>query len=319
MPKLRTKYNTSWEKMYPFIKPGRNEYEAHCRDCDHHFRVSSGGKADISRHINSVKHKKQIRHSADALNESMSNDVVRESDTANDANNNTPQLSKQDLVIKAETMQALKVVSSNYAFASTSDDGDRFRVMFPDSSIAENYQMSRTKTSYVIKHGIAPFVKEQAVEEFRGTPFVFKFDETTTIQTKKQYDAYVQFWSAQRNLVTSVYCGSIFVGHCAAKDLMHHFQYFGEQMNWNPDLLLQVGMDGPSVNLKFEKDLAVNISEMYGSSFINLGSCSLHQTHNAFRKGILSFGFEFETFINDTSYFFKLSAARRQDYELMHL
>ena len=54
-----------------------------------------------------------------------------------------------------------------------------------------------------------------------------------------------------------------------------------------PDLLLKVGMDGPNVKLKFEKDLAHHISDSYGVSYIKLGSCVLHQTHNAFRKAIL--------------------------------
>ena len=169
--------------------------------------------------------------------------------------------------------------------------------------------MSKTKTNYVIKHGISPFVKDLYIQDFKGTPFVFKFDETTTIQTKKQYDGYVQYWSTEQNLVTSVYCGSIFVGHCLAKDLLHHFAKFGEDMKWESDLLLQVGMDGPNVNLKFERDLSTQISDQYGVSYINLGSCGLHQTHNAFRKGILAFGFDIETFINDSNYFFKLSAA----------
>ena len=72
------------------------------------------------------------------------------------------------------------------------------------------------------------------------------------MQVKKQYDGYVQYWSNEQNLV-SVYCGSLFVGHCFSKDLLAHFLKFGEEMQWEPDLLLQLGMDGPNVNLKFEK------------------------------------------------------------------
>ena len=110
--------------------------------------------------------------------------------------------------------------------------------MFPDSNIAKQYHMSKTKVSYVIKHGISPIVEDHYIQDFKSTPFVLKFDETTTLQTKKQYDGYVQYWSAERNLVTSVYCGSVFVGHCRAKDLLHHFNTFGQQMKWEPDLLL---------------------------------------------------------------------------------
>ena len=64
--------------------------------------------------------------------------------------------------------------------ASAADDGDRFRLMFPESKTAAKYQQSKTKINYVIKHGISPYVKNLHLEDFNGTPFVFKFDETTT-------------------------------------------------------------------------------------------------------------------------------------------
>ena len=57
--------------------------------------------------------------------------------------------------------------------------------------------------------------------------------------------------------------------------------------------------------------------EEYGVSFLDIGSCSLHQTHNGFRKGVLDFGLEIENFVNDINFFFKLSPARSQDYKLM--
>ena len=37
------------------------------------------------------------------------------------------------------------------------------------------------------------------------------------------------------------------------KDILYYFTTLGKQMKWEPDLLLQVGMDGPNVNLKFNK------------------------------------------------------------------
>ena len=117
------------------------------------------------------------------------------------------------------------------------------------------------------------------------------------LYNKKQYDGYVQYWSPEQNLVTSVYCGSLFVGHCFSKELLKHFASFGEDRHWESDLLLQIGMDGPNVNLKFES--SSQIMDEYGVSFLNIGSCSLHQTHNAFRSGVLDFGFVIENFVYD--------------------
>ena len=310
MGKSKTIYNLKWENDYKFLSQGPSVYEAKCKDCNSGFSIKSGGKADIERHCKTKKHKLLCNKSVG----SISNSVIDEADE----NNNDVKLSLEE-VMKAEILQALKVVNSNYSFNSTCDDGERFRLMFPNDPVAQKYHQSTTKVNYTIKHGISPYIKEMNIYDLKGSPFCFKFDETTTLQVKKQYDGYVQYWSKEQNLVVSMYCGSLFVGHCFSKDLLDHFSKFGEEMQWEPDLLLQLGMDGPNVNLKFEKDLLDKIVEEYGVSFLTTGTCSLHKTHNGFRQGILEFGFDIETFVNDTNFFLKLSAARRQDYKLMEI
>ena len=57
----------------------------------------------------------------------------------------------------------------------------------------------------------------------------------------------------------------------------------------------------------------------YGVYFLDIGTCTLYKTHNAFRKGVLDFGLDLETFVNDTNFFFKLFAARMHDYKLMEV
>ena len=68
---------------------------------------------------------------------------------------------------------------------------------------------------------------------------------------------------------------------CIKKDIIENSSYLVEcaenkvdennetNINEMHDLLLQVGMDGPNFNLKFEKDLS------HGVSDIKLGSCGL--------------------------------------------
>ena len=57
-------------------------------------------------------------------------------------------LSIEDQVNKAE-VQALHVVNKNLSFASTLDDGNRFRTMFPNSIIPKSHRMSDTKEQYL--------------------------------------------------------------------------------------------------------------------------------------------------------------------------
>ena len=51
-----------------------------------------------------------------------------------------------------------------------------------------------------------------------------------------------------------------------------------------------IGMDGPNVNLAFGRKLANELEEL-GTSFLKLGSCSLHPIHNSqlIEKGLRSY------------------------------
>ena len=127
---------------------------------------------------------------------------------------------------------------------------------------------------------------------------------------KKQYDAHVQFWSEKKN---QCYHCILFVGHCTAEDLVSHFIEFGIRIKWDPKYLLHIGMDGPNVNLSFEKKLLVDFERKYSTKFLKLGSCSLHHVHNTYRKALQKLDIDIDQFAYDV-HFFKLSSARREDY-----
>ena len=52
---------------------------------------------------------------------------------------------------------------------------------------------------------------------------------------------------------------------------------------------------------------------------VDVGTCSLHPVHNAFHKALDCLPFDIEQFANDIYSWFKLSAARRQDYNAVKL
>ena len=56
-------------------------------------------------------------------------------------------LSEKDQIRKAEIIQALHMVEKNISFASAKDDNSRFKLMFPDSAIAQGYEQSDTRCS----------------------------------------------------------------------------------------------------------------------------------------------------------------------------
>ena len=119
------------------------------------------------------------------------------------------------------------------------------------------------------------------------------------------------------NLLLSRYCGSLFVGHCSSKQLVEHFQEFQSQMSWDSSYLLHFGMDGPNVNLKFQKDVQEMFLETLQKKLLDIDTCTLHKVHTSFRRGVLQLPIDIDDFAVNLHGFFKLSSARREDYRKM--
>ena len=89
----------------------------------------------------------------------------------------TGQVSHSDTIPEgfSQAMQALRVemidvmykAEHNPSFASASDDGERFRLMFPSHPSAENYNCSSTNVAYLLQYGIAELLNEDLVKDAR--------------------------------------------------------------------------------------------------------------------------------------------------------
>ena len=206
------------------------------------------------------------------------------------------------------------------SFASANEDAELFCAQFHDSDIAKNYAMGETKLKYLIGYGIYPYLKECMLEELKGMPFSFRFDETTTSQVKKQYDGYITYYSKKEKKVSTRYVGSLFVGRCTHADLLDHFFTFMEDLKLNTDFLIGLGMDGPSVNKAFEESLIDKLEKEKGNSFLaKIGFCVLHTVNNSFGEGLkqLKETINIEQLLIDLYFFFKHSAKRREEYKGM--
>ena len=109
--------------------------------------------------------------------------------------------------------------------------------------------------------------------------------------------------------------GSLFIGHCDSNQLVEHYYDSEHNTKLNPTYLLHLGMDRPSVNEKFECELATTLNERSKTAVLKLGSCLLHKVHTGYCKGIKALKFDLNQFFYDIHYFLKLSSACREDYK----
>ena len=73
-------------------------------------------------------------------------------------------------------------------------------------------------------------------------------------------------------------------------------------------------MDGPNVSLKFQKDFKTHFKESYNKEFIDINTCTLYKVYTLFKKGVLQLPINISNFTVNRHGFFKLSSARREDY-----
>ncbi|XP_031358464.1 uncharacterized protein LOC116182101 [Photinus pyralis] len=75
--------------------------------------------------------------------------------------------------------------------------------IFPDSRIAKEIQMARTKCTGVVKNVLGQCCFDELTEELRKTRFSFLIDESTDIGTVKNMCVCVRYFSLKLNRVTT--------------------------------------------------------------------------------------------------------------------
>ena len=59
MPPSKRKcvFNSELQNLYPFLKRGKTDSDVHCQKCSALFSIANGGKSEITRHLETAKHK----------------------------------------------------------------------------------------------------------------------------------------------------------------------------------------------------------------------------------------------------------------------
>ncbi|GBN47272.1 hypothetical protein AVEN_47705-1 [Araneus ventricosus] len=169
-------------------------------------------------------------------------------------------------------------------------------------------QLGRDKMAYMIVYGIAPFLKQNLLDEILVSEhFVVDFDESINkVSQKQQMDINIRFWDRCENRVKTWYLTSAFLGWTRASDLLEAFTEATKPLDLKR--LVQLSMDGPNVNKKLFKDLQAQIKELTQKS------CGLHAINVAFKAGAVVTQWKILEFQRALYYLFNKSPARRARY-----
>jgi hypothetical protein len=221
----------------------------------------------------------------------------------------------RDNVTKAEILWAMKMVRSHFSYRSSDDMKNLFQSMFPDSSIANQLSVGRTKISYIISFGLAPYLHQALIDNVKQSEEITVcFDEALNkIAQRGQMDVHIRYWDADKHAVMSRYLTSTFMNRATAEDIV---QKFTDAISEIPcERMLQMSMDGPSVNWKFLDLYNIVFQEYHdGNKLLEVGSCGLHIVHGSLQHGHKAAGWSVNSRLRALHNLFKDSPARRAQF-----
>ena len=192
----------------------------------------------------------------------------------------------RDEVTSAEILWALNCCVNHITMSAGGSSAALFGRMFPDSVIANKMELGRLKIAYILVYGLAKYFREELLDDLKDCKHtVVLFDESLNkCAQRQQMDLAVRFWSSKLDEVSTRYLTSAFLGRARAVDLLEALK-----AKVPVDLLKRVemvSMDGPNVNLKFLKDLQLDLEKNpHDPILLIMGSCGLHVVNNALLGG----------------------------------
>ena len=325
-------FNQKWCTTYPWVTKAEDKFKAYCKVCRKIIDLSKMGEGALRSHEKAEKHRLNTRLDSDqrglesfVLPSPPPSTSTSSSSTSSDTSSSTSShaaasgqkqmcmyFAKND-VLTSEILWTMQTVVNHNSYKSNENISELFKTMFPDSKIAEKFTCGERKTAYFTVFGIAEYLRSLIINDIKSY-FVIMFDESLNKKSQSnQMDFHVRYWKGDK--VITHYLGSVFMGHGKASDLLEHFNKGMQDLQPVIRNMVQISMDGPSVNWKFFDIVKKQLADEHGVILINIGSCGLHIMHSAFKTGAQSTKWEISSFLSSLYYLFKDSPARREDFQ----
>lgn len=330
-------FNPEWQSSSDFknwlLPSSKSSNEAYCKLCQKTFSLSNMGLSAVKNHLKGDKHIKMMGHQKSNILQFMTPSSTSSSTkslatVSSDAPVTTPTFSspndqqvikKSDLapyimkdeVTRAEVQWCMFSVKNNLSNRTAAAAVDLFKVMLSNDDVVNQMKLGRDKVAYTIVHGIAPYIKKELDCSVTKQPFfVVCFDESLNkVSQRGQMDVHLRFW--QDNKVVTRFYTSEFLGHATADNLVFAFNSALQSLDMTK--VLQIGLDGPNVNLKALRLIQEDLSQTSESKILDIGTCSLHVVDGALRAGDKE-GHTIMSFLRSCYYVFKDLPSRRADY-----
>ena len=185
MSKRKNFYRDEYEKEFNSVKRSlKGQCFAHCSFCKCDINLESIGKAAISAHNETQKHKNSARQTKS--NQSINNFFKSQSAPTN----------LDYKTAAAEGTWAFHTVKHQQSFLSNDCTSHLFKTLFPDSDIAKKFASARTKTKSIITGVLGPYAQKILLSELGKQPFSVSVDASNHSKLKL-FPLVIKFFNAK--------------------------------------------------------------------------------------------------------------------------
>ena len=128
------------------------------------------GRSALTLHSKGNKHRVNVKNFNPVSSLFFKSNSPKPSSSKDTSNNKVDLMMSTVAVSPGEICWAVKFLTSHHSFRSCLNLNQLFCVMFPDSDIAESFQLSKTKCAHYVVHGLSPYFMEILLQEIKTSP-----------------------------------------------------------------------------------------------------------------------------------------------------
>ena len=321
MSKKVCRFNEQWlndDRFKAWLQKDKSVTSARCKLCSISFNLSNMGISAVISHSSGKKHLQNVEISKASFFKRKEAPQVHTCQPPQTKEVEPKETIESFIVssnvLRAEILWALNVVKCHFSLRSCIGLNELFKVMFKDSDIAKDFKLGKTKCTYLINFGLAPYFKQELLNSIKASShFVVSFDESLNrVVQDDQMDIQIRFWNESENVVSTRYLDSRFIKRPNAENLVTELN--DSLSEFCLKNMIQLSMDGPNTNWKVLELLNDQRAESEIPQLLDIGSCGLHVIHGAFRTGVEATPWNMKKILKAMWQIFHDSPARRDIY-----
>ena len=273
--------------------------KAFCKLCKLELKTH---KNDLRKHAATAKHKNKIKESENLATIRPINQAFR------------PAVSESRKIAEIRTAV---FIAKHTTFLAVDHLMLLLPSVFPDSTIAANLRMHRTKCTGLITNLISPCLFKELIEDVGTSFFSLIVDESTDVSQKKMFALCIGYYSVSTQSIRTTFLKMINLGPSATSDIIGAaIESVLATCGFSLEKLIGIGVDGCSTMVGIHHSVSTYFKDLIPE--IVMFKCVCHSLQLAASKAAEAMPAHIDFMVRESYNWFSHSTKRLVEYRQLH-